>query len=341
MQTSTLHTPHDPSLVGFFLDFGFLTCPSFSYSADIKGAAIVGELPHLRHRRVHPNVSNVLPQIVRDRVCGVITSALSRSGVRPSICASISGLAVFALTIKTASAAKKGSMLFAPNAFIDEWYWVQHEILCHPGPICDTSTPAQSLQIGMTEMEPSSPSSSASASASASASPPPAGIESIRMPPPQGVAPSYAENLVEPAARIAGILYIEALMPDDPRTLNGYAVLLALATRSTEDVMAQARRRSAGGSWHSSLEAMKPVMIWVALVAYAVAKVGDGELQWGSPRYDRSVYLECLAFFVGVTAEDVDKLSEEDLALCSYVCAGKYEYGPILRDNLTRIEKEG
>ncbi len=35
------------------------------------------------------------------------------------------------------------------------------------------------------------------------------------------------------------------------------------------------------------------------------------------------------------------ELDEEDLALCSFVCAGKYEYGPILRDNLTRIEKEG
>ena len=35
------------------------------------------------------------------------------------------------------------------------------------------------------------------------------------------------------------------------------------------------------------------------------------------------------------------ELEEEDLALCTYVCAGKYEYGPILRDNLTRIEKEG
>lgn len=35
------------------------------------------------------------------------------------------------------------------------------------------------------------------------------------------------------------------------------------------------------------------------------------------------------------------ELDEEDLALCTYVCAGKYEYGPILRDNLSRIEKEG
>ena len=35
------------------------------------------------------------------------------------------------------------------------------------------------------------------------------------------------------------------------------------------------------------------------------------------------------------------ELSEEDLALCTFVCPGKYEYGSILRANLTRIEKEG
>ncbi len=35
------------------------------------------------------------------------------------------------------------------------------------------------------------------------------------------------------------------------------------------------------------------------------------------------------------------ELDEEDLALCTYVCPGKYEYGSILRKNLTLIEKEG
>lgn len=35
------------------------------------------------------------------------------------------------------------------------------------------------------------------------------------------------------------------------------------------------------------------------------------------------------------------ELAEEDLALCTFVCPGKYEYGPILRENLTRIEIEG
>ena len=35
------------------------------------------------------------------------------------------------------------------------------------------------------------------------------------------------------------------------------------------------------------------------------------------------------------------ELDEEDLALCTFVCPGKYEYGSILRDNLTAIENEG
>ena len=35
------------------------------------------------------------------------------------------------------------------------------------------------------------------------------------------------------------------------------------------------------------------------------------------------------------------ELDEEDLALCTYVCPGKYDYGSILRDNLNKIEKEG
>ena len=35
------------------------------------------------------------------------------------------------------------------------------------------------------------------------------------------------------------------------------------------------------------------------------------------------------------------ELVEEDLALCTYNCVGKYEYGPILRDILTTIEAEG
>jgi Na+-transporting NADH:ubiquinone oxidoreductase subunit A len=35
------------------------------------------------------------------------------------------------------------------------------------------------------------------------------------------------------------------------------------------------------------------------------------------------------------------ELDEEDLALCTFVCPGKNDYGPMLRSVLTTIEKEG
>ena len=35
------------------------------------------------------------------------------------------------------------------------------------------------------------------------------------------------------------------------------------------------------------------------------------------------------------------ELDEEDLALCSFICPAKYDYGAVLRTNLEQIEKEG
>ena len=80
--------------------------------------------------------------------------------------------------------------------------------------------------------------------------------------------------------------------------------------------------------------------------------------QNGSPRamvpvgaYERVVPLDLLptqllrALVVGDTemARQLGclELDEEDLALCSFVCPSKYEFGPALREVLTRIEKDG
>jgi Na+-transporting NADH:ubiquinone oxidoreductase subunit A len=67
--------------------------------------------------------------------------------------------------------------------------------------------------------------------------------------------------------------------------------------------------------------------------------------------YERVMPLDILAtpLLRALIVEDTEvaqklgclELDEEDLALCTFVCPGKYEYGPILRKNLTRIEKEG
>ena len=52
----------------------------------------------------------------------------------------------------------------------------------------------------------------------------------------------------------------------------------------------------------------------------------------------RALIVEDMEVAVNLGALELD---EEDLALCTYTCPGKYEYGPILRTNLTRIEQEG
>ena len=67
--------------------------------------------------------------------------------------------------------------------------------------------------------------------------------------------------------------------------------------------------------------------------------------------YERVMPLDILptVLLLDLLAGDTDgaqalgclELDEEDLALCTYVCPGKYEYGPVLREVLTRIEQEG
>ena len=67
--------------------------------------------------------------------------------------------------------------------------------------------------------------------------------------------------------------------------------------------------------------------------------------------YERVFPFDILPTFVlrALLAGDTEKavelgcleLDEEDLALCSFVCPGKFEYGPLLRQVLTTIEKEG
>ena len=67
--------------------------------------------------------------------------------------------------------------------------------------------------------------------------------------------------------------------------------------------------------------------------------------------YERVVPMDIVPTYLlrSLIVNDVEKaeqlgcleLDEEDLALCTFVCPGKYEYGSILRRNLTLIEKEG
>ena len=59
--------------------------------------------------------------------------------------------------------------------------------------------------------------------------------------------------------------------------------------------------------------------------------------------------IEPTMFLRDLCAGDLDSMAQtgaleldpEDLALCTFVCPGKYDFGPMLRDSLAQIEKEG
>jgi len=67
--------------------------------------------------------------------------------------------------------------------------------------------------------------------------------------------------------------------------------------------------------------------------------------------YERVMPMDIMPTFLlrALIMEDIERaeqlgcleLEEEDLALCTFVCPCKFDYGPILRRNLTIIEKEG
>jgi Na+-transporting NADH:ubiquinone oxidoreductase subunit A len=67
--------------------------------------------------------------------------------------------------------------------------------------------------------------------------------------------------------------------------------------------------------------------------------------------YERVLPMDILATYLlrALVVGDIEQaeklgaleLDEEDLALCTFVCPGKTDFGPFLRSNLVRIEKEG
>ncbi len=118
------------------------------------------------------------------------------------------------------------------------------------------------------------------------------------------------------------------------------------------------------GTEREFLSFMKPgTHKYSSLRAYASHLLHRGDYalttsQNGSPRamvpigaFERVVPLDVLPtpLLKALVVRDIDRarelgcleLDEEDLALCSFVCNGKYEYGPYLRDVLDELERNG
>jgi Na+-transporting NADH:ubiquinone oxidoreductase subunit A len=105
-----------------------------------------------------------------------------------------------------------------------------------------------------------------------------------------------------------------------------------------------------GANRHSLLNTFSSAFNRSKKIAFTTTTNGSARAMVPNGTFEDMMPLDILptqllrALVVGdiVAAQDLGclELEEADLALCTYACAGKYEYGPILRDVLNRIEKE-
>ena len=123
-------------------------------------------------------------------------------------------------------------------------------------------------------------------------------------------------------------------------------------------VLAEGRKREFIGWLHPGGEKFSVTRAFLSSFSSPTRRFALNTSQNGSPRamvpigsYERVMPLDLLptqllrALIVGDTDEaqrlGALELDEEDLALCTFVCPGKYDYGPVLRERLEQIEKEG
>jgi len=160
-------------------------------------------------------------------------------------------------------------------------------------------------------------------------------------------------------------LTVGELLPGENRTISG-SVLSGRNARGAEaflgryhlqvSLLKEGREReflgylSAGVNRHSVMGIYLSGLFRNRRFNYTTTTFGSDRAMVPVGNYEKVMPLDILptqllrALIVGdiETAQNLGalELDEEDLALCSYVCAGKYDYGPILRSNLSTIEKE-
>ncbi len=125
---------------------------------------------------------------------------------------------------------------------------------------------------------------------------------------------------------------VTALREGRDRTLFGWlrpwGERFSAANVFFSSLSARSRRFALSTSQHGSKRAMVPIGLYEDVVPLDILPtqllralvVGDTET---------AERLGCL------------ELDEEDLALCSFVCLSKYDFGPLLRESLDRIERTG
>ncbi|KAK4184173.1 hypothetical protein QBC35DRAFT_66174 [Podospora australis] len=310
------------------------------HTADLRGAAALASSPYLSFTRYYSSVSTVLPMDVREYASASLSTLLGPLQVSPEVIGALASLAAFTSAVRMARDSGR-TVAFDPHAFTEEWQTIMQVLITRPRPLREVKSAdhpsSNPYWSGMSSSRSSEGSSSSGAAAENY-------MENHRLRhgvvPVVPAAPLGPGGHVEPALRIAALLFLKELLPDWPRNLGGYAVLLSLFQQHLQGILqaftgssrsSSKKKGKSGNVSHNLLDplllagshgssspvaaALKPVIIFLALVGNMSSLLGsenEGRYEEEGDQYPRGVYADCLRYIAGIGDEESIGLLEEE-----------------------------
>ncbi|KAJ4304051.1 hypothetical protein N0V88_001660 [Collariella sp. IMI 366227] len=189
------------------------------HKADLKGAATLASAPYLSFVRSYSSATTILQPETRQQAARSLSSLLDPLNINPEVIAALSSFSALASSIRLARESP-GTVAYDPHAFTEEWLFILHALLTWPGPLrlINPDDPA-SINLYTT----GSPDNTNSCPAS-----PTEGFTAHhRLIPSAQLNPASLGpgGHLEPALRIAALLYLKELLPDYPQNVGGPAPL--------------------------------------------------------------------------------------------------------------------
>lgn len=164
------------------------------------------------------------------------------------------------------------------------------------------------------------------------------------------------EDLIDGELTQDNVRVISGSVISGRRAAGGYAYLGRYHLQVS--AIAEGREREFLGWTRAGFDRFSVKPVWASIFSGKARKFSFTTSSEGGRRsmvpigmYEKIMPLDIMPTFLlrAIIVGDTERahalgcleLDEEDLALCGFVCPGKYEYGPLLRNILTHIEKEG
>jgi hypothetical protein len=232
-------------------------------------------MPYMHYTPSYPLISTIIPQSSRTLTLNTLSSVLSPMHTSPLVVANLACLANFAAATNLARASG-GAVKFDPHPYTDELVGVTHNLLTQPAPLRDDDDPLNSpfatavagenyFHNHRLRRDLEVPVTVSSASRNGPGGP------------------------LEPALRIAGLLFLKELIPDSPHNFGGYSVLLELLAECMRRVLAQfwqsAQAEGDSDMEHDEVDAADPMG---AIMSRDGATVG-GEIDYNMMEFNPSM----------------------------------------------------